>query len=349
MWYVGLDVHWRQSSFTILDDNGKRIKHGKINGHWNELIAMLRTLEQPFAVCYEASCGYGYLHDQLRPLATRVAVAHPGQLRLIFRSKRKHDRVDADKLAKLLFLDEVPTVHVPDVDVRCWRMMIQWRRKLMDKRVSVKNALRSLLRSHGVEMAGSKAGHGLWTRPGQAWLKKVELPALAGLQRDMLLEELAEHGSKIAKVTKELDKIAADHPGVALLRTMPGVGPRTAEAIAAFIDEPGRFSKVKQAGTYFGLVPCEDSSAGKQRLGHITKEGPGTARKLLIEAAWQGIRRSPTIKAVYERIVKDDPDRRKIALVATARWLVCVMLSMLKNGEAWRYPQEKERKPRKAG
>ena len=75
-------------------------------------------LKPPFAVCFEASAGYGYLFERLQRVARRVVVAHPGHLRLIFRSKRKNDRVDAEKLAKLLFLDEVPGVYVPSGGTR---------------------------------------------------------------------------------------------------------------------------------------------------------------------------------------------------------------------------------------
>lgn len=59
-------------------------------------------------------------------------------------------------------------------------------------------------------------------------------------------------------------------------------------------------------------------------------------RRLLIEAAWQGIRRSGTIRAFFERVKRDDPDRKKIALVATGHWLVRVMAAMLRSGECWR-------------
>ncbi len=86
------------------------VKHLRIRGHWPKLIEALQTLDQPFAMCYEASCGYGHLYDQLSRIARRVVAAHPGQLRLIFRSKKKNDRVDAKKLATLLFLDQVPTI-----------------------------------------------------------------------------------------------------------------------------------------------------------------------------------------------------------------------------------------------
>ena len=104
MWSVGLDVHWRTSTVCILDENGKKVKGRTIRGGWPKLLTWLRRQKHPFAICYEASCGYGHLHDALRKIASRVLVAHPGHLRLIFRSKRKNDRIDAEKLAKLLYL-----------------------------------------------------------------------------------------------------------------------------------------------------------------------------------------------------------------------------------------------------
>jgi len=125
MWYIGLDVHWRTSSVCILDGNGNRVKQEMVKGSWQKLLAYFRKLLRPFVVCYEATCGYGYLYDALRRMSRRVVVAHPGQLRLIFRSKRKNDRIDAERLAKLLYLGEVPPVYVPSLSVRIWRQMIE--------------------------------------------------------------------------------------------------------------------------------------------------------------------------------------------------------------------------------
>ena len=70
----------------------------------DQMMRILEGLPDRFEVCYEASCGYGHFHDLLRPVAARVLVAHPGQLRLIYRSKNKNDRKDAERLAKLLYL-----------------------------------------------------------------------------------------------------------------------------------------------------------------------------------------------------------------------------------------------------
>jgi transposase len=335
MHYVGLDVHARRSSLCILDAAGKAVKQLEVRGGWPVLLERVeREVPRPFSVCFEASCGYGYLHGRLSRLAHSVAVAHPGQLRLIFKSKKKFDRVDAAKIAKLLYLDAVPRAHVPSADVRAWRGLIEYRQRLMGRRVAVKNQARALLRSLGVE---ARAGKALWSNKGVAWLKAVPLEgADDALRRDLLAEELSGLTEKLKRVEKELKARADAHPGVTLLMTIPGVGVRTAEAFVAYVDDVGRFTRNKKVASYLGLVPCQDSSAGKDRLGHITRDGPGTVRKVLCEAAWQGVRRSPSLKAFFERVAGGKPDRRKIALVATARHLAVAMAAMLRTGEAWR-------------
>ncbi len=330
---VGLDVGDSRSSVEILNPDGKHVKYLEIKGRWLEVIRRVAAeVPRPFAICFEASCGYGYLFEEFSKLSQHVSVAHPGQLRLIFKSKRKHNRVDAQKLAKLLYLNEVPQVHVPKADVRSWRATIEWRQKLLSRRVAIKNQVRSLLKSQGIQVAVK----GLWTKKGLAWLNALELSEAEALHRDMLADDLKDLSVKIKRVEKYLAKAAQAHPAVGLLMTIPGVGIRTAEAVVAYVDQVQRFGRLKQVGCYFGLVPCQDATGNINRLGHITRDGPSTVRKLLTEAAWQGIRRSPTIRAFYQRVMHDDPDQKKIALVATAHWLVRVMAAMLRSGECWR-------------
>jgi transposase len=335
MYYVGLDLHTRTSTVCILDGHGKHVKTFTIRGRWPKVLERLATLPRPFAICYEASCGYGWMHDRLAKLAPRVVVAHPGQLRLIFRSKRKNDRVDAQKLAKLLFLDEVPAVHVPTLDARRWRELIEQRRATVDKRTRVKNGLRALLRAQAI--AKPRGAGRWWTNKANAWLRQLSLDDddLA-LRRDLLMIELDQLDSIVARLTKRLDQIAATHPGVTLLQSIPGVGPRTAEAVLAYVDRIDRFARNRQVGSYFGLAPSHDHSADTRRDGHITRQGPGTVRKLLVEAAWQAQRLDPSVKTFFQRVTAGKKERRKIAIVATAHHLLRCMAAMLRSGECWR-------------
>jgi transposase len=340
MYNVGLDVGEACSSVEILDSCGKHVKHLEVKGRWNVLLDRIeKEVPRPFAICFEASCGYGYLHDRLSKICARVEVAHPGQTRLIFRSKKKHNRIDAEKLAKLLYLDEVPRAHVPSGQVRSWRATIEWRQRLLAKLVSIKNQLRAMFKSQGIQKLEGIGAR--WTKKGLAWIAALELSESEALRRDIMLDEIHRLGVQIKRVESYLKKVSDRHPGVALLMTIPGVGIRTAEAFCAYVDEIWRFRRIKCVGSYFGMIPCQDATGKTNRLGHITREGPATVRKLLTEAAWQSIRHSSTIKNFFERVRHDDPNRRKIALVATGHYLARVMTAMLRSGECWRHEQKK--------
>lgn len=332
MFYVGLDIHTKQITVCVLDQDGKVFERCQVR-QLDQLQHRLARLPGPFEVCFEASTGYGAFVEALSPLASRVVVAHPGHLKLIYRSRTKNDRNDALRLAKLLYIDEVPQVHVPSADVRAWRQMILFRSTLIQKRTRAKNGLRAVLRTVCIT---APRRQGLWTRRGIEWLKSLQFaqPSHA-LQRDMLLDELATLSQQIARVERELARCSRDNTAVWQLRSIPGVGPRTSEAVVAFLDQPRRFARAKQVGKYFGLIPCQDQSGDVNRLGHITREGPAVVRQLLTEAAWQAVRRSPTVRAYFERIQRADKERRKIALTATAHYLARVMWAMLKHGTLW--------------
>jgi transposase len=330
MLYVGLDVHSRQSSLCILNSAGGTVNQIQLKGPRAAVVDRLRQLDEPFSICYEASCGYGHLYEALRPLAHHVAVAHPGKLRLIYGSKRKNDRVDAAKLAKLLLLDMVPPVHVPNIDVRAWRSLIMLRQRMLALVVRCKNQIRGVLREH--DIVGAKW---LWSKRQLAWLESLELHPVAQLRLELAVGEFKSLQEKIKRIERELQKYADAHPAVKRLMTIPGVGIRTAETFVAWVDDVTRFRRTRQLGAYFGLVPCQDASADKNRLGHITRDGPPVMRKLITEAAWTAIKKCPAFKGFFERIMGGKPERKKIAIVATSHRMIRVMGAMMRAGTAY--------------
>jgi transposase len=331
MLYVGLDVHSRQSSLCILNSAGGTVNEIQLKGPRSGVVDRLRQLDQPFSVCYEASCGYGHLYEALRPLAHHVAVAHPAKLRLIYKSKRKNDRVDAQKLAKLLLLDMVPQVHVPHADIRAWRSLIILRQRVMAQMVRAKNQVRAVLREN--DIAGPKW---LWSKKKLAWLGSLDtLHPVAKLRLDLAVEEFKSLDQKVKRLEAELRRYADRHPAVTLLMTIPGVGIRTAETFVAWVDDVARFRRTRQLGAYFGLVPCQDASADRNRLGHITKDGPPVMRKLICEATWTAVKKCPSFKRYFERTMADKPERKKIAIVAAAHRMIRVMGAMMRSGTAY--------------
>jgi transposase len=159
MFYVGLDIHSKRVSLCVLSKTGQVVRRAQVRTI-DEMMRILEGLPDRFEVCYEASCGYGHYHDLLSPIAARVTVAHPGRLRLIFRSKDKNDRKDAERLAKLLYLGEAPAVHMPSPEVRAWRELINCRGRVIAKRTRAKNSVSAVLRGAGVVPPRRPA---LWT------------------------------------------------------------------------------------------------------------------------------------------------------------------------------------------
>jgi transposase len=330
MLYVGLDVHSRQSSLCILNAHGGTVNQVQLRGPRSAVVDHLRRLDQPFSICYEASCGYGHLYERLRPLAHHVAVAHPAKLRLIYGSKRKNDRVDAQKLAKLLLLDMVPAVHVPHVDVRAWRSLITLRQRVMSQLVRAKNQIRGVLREN--DLTGAKW---LWSKRQITWLESLDLHPATKLRLELAVEDFRSLSAKVKRLEAELLRYADRHPAVRLLMTIPGVGIRTAETFVAWVDDVARFRRTRQLGAYFGLVPCQDASADRNRLGHITRDGPPVMRKLICEATWTAVKKCPGFKAFFERVQGGKPDRKKIAIVAAAHRMIRIMGAMMRTGTAY--------------
>ena len=212
MFYVGLDIHDKRIAICVLGETGQIVRRAQVRTI-DEMMRILEALPDRFEVCYEASCGYGHYHDLLSPIAARVTVAHPGRLRLIFRSKDKNDRKDAERLAKLLYLGEAPAVHVPSADVRTWRELITCRGRVIAKRTRAKNSLRTLLRCAGVVPPGRPA---LWTKKGLEWLRRLELPtASQRLRRDLLLEEIEALTRQVRRIEQQLNQQAEHSSAVA--------------------------------------------------------------------------------------------------------------------------------------
>jgi len=136
-------------------------------------------------------------------------------------------------------------------------------------------------------------------------------------------------------VVKKLEAIGKTDPRIVRLRTIPGVGPRTAEILVACIDDPHRFKNGRQVSAYFGLVPRQYQSGETDRNGRITKRGNPLARTILVECAWASLRYNPWAKRVYDRICGKQKTRKKKAAIALARKIAILAWEMLRDEKNW--------------
>jgi transposase len=254
--------------------------------------------------------------------------------------KRKTDRDDALKLAKLSAANQLPTVWIPAAGVRQWRSLIGYRHKLVRRRTAVRNRIRMLLDSNAVSWPDGAAG---WSAQTMAALAKMSRPleaceGMLELWRGQLHLELAMLSSLeplIEQAEKRLDAIAGADARVKRLMTIPGVGVRLSETVVAMLDDVKRFANKQQVGCYAGLTPRRYQSGEMDRSGRISKQGSGELRWLLVEIAWGMLQHNPRGREVFNQISKGQKSRRKQAAVALARRVLTWCWAMLRDERDW--------------
>lgn len=294
----------------------------------------------PRRLVIEACSIAGWVADIARTLSIELQVANvrtePWKWK---RVKRKTDRDDALKLAKLSAMNQLPTVHVPGPAVRQRRGLIKYRHALIDRRTGIKNTIRSLLDSQGLSWPSRSRG---WTIAAIQQLTELSRPlsecdALNLWRGELHLELrlLEQVSALIAEADRKLDALGAKDTRALKLKTIPGVGDRLAELVVSTIDDPHRFKNGRQVSAYAGLVPKQYQSGTTDRRGRITGHGPGLLRRMLVQVAWGMQRRGGRGKAVFEQLCHGSRTRRKQAVVALARKILVWCWAMLRDGSVW--------------
>jgi transposase len=244
--------------------------------------------------------------------------------------KQKTDRRDAEHLLQLLIENRFPKIWVPSLEVRDVRQLLVHRHKQVQARTRTKNQLQAMALSCGVQKKGK-----LWSKVGRAELEQLPLLPYASERRKRLLEALDALEAEIVQLDRRVEEEARQRPEAVRLMTHPGVGPVTSLAMVLTLGPAERFESAKKVGSYFGLIPSEDSSGGKQRLGKISKQGSSFLRFLLVEAGQTAARLDPQLKRFYRRLAARK--NRGVAKVAVARKLATRLYLMLR--EDWTYAQ----------
>jgi transposase len=303
-------------------------------------LSRLVAKHRPAVILIEACLLCGWVRDLCIELGVQCLVANTTSEAWKFKHlKRKTDRDDALRLAEVYLLGKFPTVTIPAKEVREQRALIEHRQKLVGRRVALQNRIRAILVSQGLL---APVGVRAWSELGLAGIAAHARPiaecATTDLWRGRLhltLIELSHVQELVHQAEHKLDELAKTNEATKILQTIPGVGPRTAEAVAAFLPEPKRFKTTKQVSAYGGLVPRQYQSTDTDHRGRITKRGPRTLRKLLVECAWCMLRYNAWARSVYQRLTHGGKTRKKQAIVALARKLLVRCWAMLRDGAVW--------------
>jgi transposase len=338
---IGLDLHKRESQLCTLAEDGTVVAERRILTSRQRLTAVLGG-RPPAKILLEASTESEWVARHLEALGHEVVVADPNYAPMYAtRSRRvKTDKRDARTLAEACRLGAYRPAHRLSDARRHVRAELAVRDALVRTRTRYIALAKALARRDGLRVPGSES-HVVAER-----IAALDLsPALAG-ELAPLFAVLGPLNAEIAAADRRVTELGATDPAVALLATIPGVGPLTASALAATIDDITRFHSARQLEAYLGVVPGERSSGEKRRIGRITKAGNARARWLLVEAAWRILRsKTPETLALRSWASAIAVRRgRRIATVALARRLAGIVYAMWRDGVP--YDATKIRLPR---
>ncbi len=327
---IGCDYHPSFQQIAFVDSETGELQEKRLQ-HREEAEKFYRDLAaqgMKVRVGMEASGHARWFERLLAELQLELWIGDATVIRAKRGRKPKTDRQDAQHILKLMLKDDFPKIWVPSGENRDLRQLLWHRHRMVQARTRMMNQLQAVALNEGLRYKKR-----LWREAGREQLEAIQLAPWASQRRRDLLELLDRLNPTIAQLTQAIDREVEKCPAARRLQTHPGVGPLTALAFVLIIGKADRFQCGKQIAAYLGLVPLEDSSGERRRLGHITKQGNSLLRFLLVEAAQVTARSLPEWRSKYVHLTMRRG--RKIAKVAMARKLAVRMYWMLRKG--WDY------------
>jgi transposase len=329
---IGCDYHpgFQQIAFvdTETGDYGEqRLEHSEgAEKFYRDLAAQGKKVR----VGMEASGHARWFERLLVELTFELWIGDASEIRARRVRKQKTDRQDAQHILQLLMENRFPKIWVPSGENRDLRQLLWHRHRMVQARTRIMNQLQAVALNEGLRCKKK-----LWRDAGREQLESFRLAPWASRRRRDLLELLDRLTPTIAELTAAIEQEVEKCPEAQRLQTHPGVGALTALAFVLIIGRADRFQCGKQIASYLGLVPLEDSSGQRRRLGHITKQGNSLLRFLLVEAAQVTVRSDQEWRSKYFHLAMRRG--RKIAKVAMARRLAVRLYWMWRKG--WDYGQ----------
>ena len=329
---IGCDYHPAFQQIAFVDTETGEIQERRLQ-HREEAEKFYRDLaaqEMKVRVGMEASGHARWFERLLAELQFELWIGDAAEIHTKRVRKQKTDRQDAQLILKLMLKDDFPRIWVPSWENRDLRQLLWHRHRMVQARTRIMNQLQAVALNEGL-----RSKKRLWRERGRKQLESFQLARWASRRRRDLLELLDRLNPTIAELSQAVKQEAEKCPEAQRLMTHPGVGPLTALAFVLIIGRAERFQCGKQIASYLGLVPLEDSSGNRRRLGHITKQGNSLLRFLLVEAAQVTVRSLPQWRSKYFHLAMRRG--RKIAKIAMARRLAVRMYWMMRKG--WDYEQ----------
>ena len=327
---VALDLGTKKTTYCEVAD-GAVVQRATVS-EIESLQCLLGPDHKPARVAIEACREAWLVHDLLTSWGNEVLLVDTTRSKQlgIGRHGRKNDRIDAEVMARAVERGGIPVAHLLSPHRRQLRRWLGVRRALVETRAQLITTLRGLAREQGVKIPGCHPPNFY-----KVVRSKVTDPELVALL-DPGLATLEALEPQIETTEQQISQLCAEEPMVEVLTTLPGVAGIVSASFISVIDDAQRFRRAHEVESYLGLVPSEDTTGGRRRIGAISKQGNAYLRALMVQAAWT-FRRVASPEDPLRRWVEAVSERRgtRVAIVALARRLTGVLWAMWRDGESY--------------
>ena len=318
--FVGLDVHKETIQMSVMDGDGNEMLNEGIQNSPESIFESFKDFPKGTSMVIESSSVWKAPFFQLRDaMGFDVTLSNAYATRLIAKSKKKTDRIDAMILADLLRGNYIVECHVPSRQAMENRDLTRHRDTYIRTRTKLKNGIHGILLQKGIHPSGTSFS--------EEWIRQVR--AIGDYRIDSYLGTIDYISGQILKADLRIRDAANADEDAKLLRTCPGVGDLIALIISCEIDGIDRFADSSSLCAFAGIIPSVRASAGKAAYGHITHHGSSMMRWALVHAARMHIRYNPNsdLAAFHSRLAKKRT--KSVAMVAAAAKLLRMLYRVL--------------------
>jgi transposase len=332
---IGLDLAKSVFQLHAVDAEGAVVWRKKVRRG-----ALLDTLAQvsPCLVGMEACATAHHWAREISALGHEVRLMPPAYVKAYLR-RQKNDAADAEAICEAVRRPSMRFVAAKGAERQAVLVLHRSRELLVRQRTMLINAIRGHCAEFGLVTAqGVRGGRDLIERIGQA--DSMALPAMAKAAMMLLFEQLQALVRQIHALNQRLLAWHRQDQTSQRLATIPGVGVITATALAASVTDPAAFRSGREFSASLGLVPRQNSSGGKDKLGRISKMGDRYLRKLLVVGATSVVRRARTADTAAANWVRSLLERKpaRLVTVAMANKNARIVWAVLARGETYRSP-----------
>lgn len=330
--FIGIDVHkkdWQVGQFY----HGLVLGNHRITGNSQELINFLkkRFIGATLKCVYE-SCAWGFnLQRQMSAAGIECIVVHAGDVPGSDKEKKnKTDKVDAVRLARHHAAGLLQPIYVPDEELQKERNLVRIRKRIIGDLNRSKNRVKSLLKFQGI-IIPEQMDTPTWSRNFIKWVRQqLAGDALLEDTVELMLEQVEMQRQLLLKAERKIRKLMSSEKYAQKSRrlmTVPGVGPVTSNLFLLEVGDIRRFKGFDQLNNAVGFYPGSNSSGEKSQDTGISKRSHKQLRTMLVEAAWQAVKKDPAMLEAYQQLKKRMKPNE--AIIRIARKLLRRMRAVL--------------------